>query len=135
MSDTTQVLKGHKVAPAVLDLIGAPLLAANLECLAVKGRLMVVGLSGGRSADLDLGLLLRKRLRIIGTSLRMRPLEEKITAARAFQSEIGPLLENGRVRPVVDSVFPIDDAVAAHQRMEANANFGKLVLTTTAQST
>ncbi len=120
---------------AVLDLIGAPLLAASLECLAVKGRLIVVGLSGGRSAELDLGLVLRRRLRIIGTSLRMRPLEEKIAAARACESEIGPLLESGRVRPIVDSVFPIDDVVEAHQRMEANANFGKLVLATTARST
>ncbi|MGD8699116.1 MAG: NAD(P)H-quinone oxidoreductase [Gemmatimonadales bacterium] len=114
---------------AVLDLVGAPLLAANLECLAVKGRLIVVGVSGGRSAELDLGLVLRKRLRIVGTSLRMRPLEEKIAAARRFEAEIVPLIASGRVEPIVDSVFPIDDVVAGHQRMEANANFGKIVLT------
>jgi len=119
---------------AILDLVGAPLFATNLECLSVKGRLIIVGLSGGRSAELDLGTVLRKRLRIIGTSLRMRPLEEKIAAARAFESEVGPLLASGRVHPVVDSVFPMDDVVTAHQRMEANANFGKLVLTTATRS-
>ncbi len=113
---------------AVLDLVGAPLLSANLECLAVRGRLIVVGVSGGRSAELDLGLVLRKRLRIIGTSLRMRPLEEKITAARNFEAQIGPLLESGRVRPIVDRVYPLEEVAAAHRRMEANANFGKLVL-------
>lgn len=113
---------------AVLDLVGAPLLAANLECLTVKGRLIIVGLSGGRSAELDLGVVLRKRVRIIGTSLRARPLEEKISAARRFQSQVVPLLEDGRVAPVIDRVFPLQDVAAAHQRMEGNANFGKIVL-------
>lgn len=113
---------------AVLDLVGAPYLAANLDCLTVSGRLIVVGLSGGRSSELDLGLLLRRRLRVIGTSLRTRPLEEKISAARSFQSQVGALLDSGRVAPVIDSVFPIEAVAAAHQRMEENANFGKLVL-------
>jgi putative PIG3 family NAD(P)H quinone oxidoreductase len=118
-----------KGVEAVLDLVGAPYLAANLESLAVKGRLIVVGLSGGRSAELDLGLVLRKRLRIIGTSLRTRPLEEKIAAARTFESQVLPQLESRRVAPVIDSAFPIQDVARAHQRMESNANFGKIVLT------
>ena len=113
---------------AVLGLVGAPYLAPNLDCLAIRGRLIVVGLSGGRSSELDLGLVLRKRLRIIGTSLRTRPLEEKISAARRFQNQVGPLLDSGRAVPVIDSVFPIEEAAAAHRRMEANANFGKIVL-------
>lgn len=113
---------------AVLGLVGAPYLAANLECLTVRGRVIVVGLSGGRSSELDLGLVLRKRLRIIGTSLRTRPLEEKISAARRFQNQVGPLLDSGRAVPVIDSVFSIEEAAAAHRRMEANANFGKIVL-------
>jgi NADPH2:quinone reductase len=113
---------------AVLDLVGAPYFAVNLDCLAIKGRWIVVGLSGGRSSELDLGLVLRKRLRIIGTSLRTRPLEEKIAAARSFQSQVGPLLGSGRVVPVIDSVFRMQNVADAHRRMEANANFGKLVL-------
>ncbi len=116
---------------AVLDLVGAPLLEANLDCLAVRGRLIVVGLSGGRSAELDLGLVLRKRLRIIGTSLRTRPLEERIAAARKFEGGIGPLLASRRARPIVDRVYPLEEVAAAHRLMEANANFGKLVLRTT----
>lgn len=115
---------------AVLDLVGAPLLAANLECLAIKGRLIVVGLSGGRSAEIDLGVVLRKRVRIFGTSLRTRPLEERISVARRFESQVVPLLESGRVAPIIDSVIPMHDAAAGHRRMEANANFGKLVLKT-----
>lgn len=113
---------------AVLDLVGAPFLAASLECLAVKGRLIVVGLSGGRSAELDLGVVLRKRVQIFGTSLRARPLEDRISAARKFQMQVVPLLEAGRLAPVIDSVFPLQDVADAHRRMEANANFGKIVL-------
>lgn len=128
VSEVHAATRGEGVE-AVLDLVGAPLLAANLECLAVKGRLIVVGLSGGRSAELDLGVVLRKRLRIVGTSLRTRPLEEKISVARRFQSQVVPLLESGRLAPIIDSVIPMHDAASAHRRMEANANFGKIVLT------
>lgn len=113
---------------AILDLVGGPYLSGSLESLAVKGRLIVVGLSAGRTAEVDLGTVLRKRLRIFGTSLRMRPLEEKIAAARAFHRDVGGLLASGRVRPIIDKVFPIGEAAAAHRQMEANANFGKLVL-------
>ena len=112
----------------VLDLVGAPYLEGNLRALAMKGRIVVVGLTAGREAPIDLGALLRKRLRISGTSLRARPLEEKIEAARRFRAHALPLLESGRVRPVVDGVWPLERAAEAHRRMEQNANFGKLVL-------
>jgi putative PIG3 family NAD(P)H quinone oxidoreductase len=112
----------------ILDLVGGPYLAANIDALALKGRMIIVGLTAGRSAELDMGAVLRKRLHIVGTSLRMRTLEEKVAAARAFDRDVGRLLESGEVRPVIDRVFPMEDVVEAHRHMESNANFGKLVL-------
>jgi NADPH2:quinone reductase len=113
----------------VLDLVGGPYLADNIESLAEKGRMIVVGLTAGRTAEIDLGAILRKRLCIIGTSLRFRPLEEKIEAVRAFDHDVGSLLATGQVRPVIDRVFEFEEAVDAHRRMEADENFGKLVMT------
>ncbi len=123
-------LTGGAGVDVVLDLIGGTAFQANLDCLAERGRLIVVGLTAGRSAEVDLGVMLRKRLRLIGTSLRARPPEEKIAAARSLNHYVGPLLASGRVRPIVDRVFPLEQAREAHRVMEANANFGKLVLTT-----
>lgn len=115
-------------AHVVLDLVGGPYLEGNLQALAARGRMIVVGLTAGRTAQIDLGVLLRKRIRIAGTSLRARPLEEKIGVARRFREHVLPLLESGRVRPTVDGVWPMDLAAEAHRLMEGNANFGKLVL-------
>jgi putative PIG3 family NAD(P)H quinone oxidoreductase len=116
---------------AILDLVGGPYLATNIDALAPKGRVIIVGLTAGRSAELDMGAVLRKRLQIVGTSLRMRPLEEKISAARAFDRDVGRLLASGVVRPIIDRVFPIEDVADAHAYMESDSNFGKIVLTTT----
>ncbi len=112
----------------VLALVGGPYLAGNLAVLLRRGRMIVVGLTAGRKAEIDLGVMLRKRLRVVGTSLRSRPLEEKIAAAQALRRQVLPLLADGRVRPIVDEVFDFEDAPEAHRRMEGNANFGKLVL-------
>ncbi len=112
----------------MLDLVGGPYLDASLASLSVMGRMIVVGLTAGRSTEIDLGTVLRQRLRIVGTSLRMRPLEEKIAAARAFEGQVGGLLAAGHVLPVIDETFPLEEASEAHRRMERNANFGKLVL-------
>ena len=130
----------HAVAPegferaaagveVVIDLVGGPYLARNLEALAPCGRLVVVGLLGGRKEPLDLGLVLQKRLTIVGTALRSRPLEEKIAVTRVFEAEVVPLLAAGVVRAVVDRVFPIEDVRAAQELMQSNASFGKIVLT------
>ncbi|HEX6939196.1 MAG TPA: NAD(P)H-quinone oxidoreductase [Longimicrobiales bacterium] len=113
---------------AILDLVGGAYLGENLRALAVKGRMAVVGLVSGSTAELDLGLVLRKRLTLIGTALRSRSTEEKVAATRAFAGAALPLLARGRIRPVVDSVFPARDAAEAHRRMESNQNFGKIVL-------
>jgi NADPH:quinone reductase-like Zn-dependent oxidoreductase len=113
----------------VLDLVGGPVLAGNVQVLARGGRMIVVGLTGGRSAPFDLGAVLSKRLTIVGTVLRARTLDEKIAVTAAFAQEILPLLEAGMVRPVVDRTYAMADAAEAHRRLESNAPFGKLVLT------
>lgn len=112
----------------VIDFIGASYLQANIRALAEKGRMVIVGLMGGPSGDMPLGALLQKRLTIRGTLLRSRSLEEKAAATRAFEKSVLPHLACGRIRPVVDSVLGLAKAAEAHRLMEANANFGKIVL-------
>lgn len=114
---------------AVLDLVGGGYLEDNLKVLAARGRLIVVGTVAGASAPLDMALLLRKRLTIMGTVLRSRPVEEKIALAREFSDSVLPLLASGRIGPVVDHVYPFEEVAAAHGRMEENNSFGKIVLT------
>lgn len=114
---------------AILDLVGGAYLTRNLRVLASQGRQVVVGLMAGRSAELDLGQIVRKRLTLVGTALRSRALEEKIEAVRRFDRHALPLLATGRLRPVVDRVYPATEVADAHRRMEANENFGKIVLT------
>jgi putative PIG3 family NAD(P)H quinone oxidoreductase len=112
----------------VLDLIGAAALESNLKALATGGRLVCVGLLGGRKATLDLNLVLARRLTLIGTTLRSRPLEEKISATRLFARQVVPWIESGVVRPIIDSVFPLAEIRAAWTRMASNESFGKIVL-------
>jgi NADPH:quinone reductase len=114
---------------AVLDLIGGGFVEDDLRVLAPRGRAIVVGTVAGSSATVDLGLLLRKRLHLLGTVLRSRPLEEKIVLAREFSDSVLPLLSSGRVRAVVDRCYPFDEIHRAHAQMEANDSFGKIVLT------
>ena len=112
----------------VLDLIGASVLAGNLTALAPKGRLVLVGLLGGGTVSIELTALLRKRITLVATTLRARPIEEKIAATRRFATSIVPWLERGRVRPIVDRVFAFDDVRAAQARMDSNVGFGKIIL-------
>ena len=112
----------------ILDLVGAKYLAANLDSLAVRGRLLFVGTTAGASASLDFGLVMRKRLRITGTVLRSRSTEEKSEATRAFERHVLPLLREGLVRPVIDKIYNMEEVREAHLRLESNASFGKVVL-------
>ena len=112
----------------VIDFLGGSALAGNMAALAIRGRLVLVGLLGGSNAPFDLNLMLRKRLTIVGTTLRARPLEEKIAATRRFANQVVPWLARGTVRPVVDSAFGFDDVRDAQARMESNAVFGKVIL-------
>jgi NADPH:quinone reductase len=119
---------GAERVHAVLDLVGGNYLEGNLRVLALRGRIVVVGLTAGGTAPFSMHLLLRKRLTIVGTTLRMRPLEEKITLAREFSERVVPLFAAGRLRPVVDRVFPFEEIRAAHELMQSNKTFGKIVL-------
>ncbi len=119
---------GGRGVDVVIDFLGAPALADNLAALAIRGRLVVVGLLGGASTMLDLNTVLRKRLTIVGTTLRARPIEEKLGATRRFAEQVVPWLERGVVRPVVDSVFDLDQCREAQARLESNQVFGKVVL-------
>lgn len=113
---------------AILDLVGGAYLADSLRVLRTLGRQVVVGLTSGRSAELDMGLLLSKRLTLVGTALRSRSLEEKIVATRLFARQALPLLADGRVRPVVHETLPMGRAGDAHRLLEQNRTFGKVVL-------
>jgi NADPH2:quinone reductase len=116
-------------APAViLELIGGDYFAEDLRCIQLKGRIVLVGLLAGGKTETDLGAILRKRVHVIGTMLRARPLEEKIAAMRVFEDQIVPLLARGAIKPVIDRVFPLAEAGKAHEHMASNQGFGKIVL-------
>ncbi len=112
----------------VMDFVGSPYFQSNLEALSILGRLVQVGTMAGRKAEMDLGMLMQKRLRLMGTVMRSRPLEEKAWVMRRFIEQVVPLLANGKVKPVVDKVFPLSEIAQAHFYMENNANFGKILL-------
>jgi NADPH2:quinone reductase len=126
----TQVdsILGSQRVNAVLDLVGGDYLDGNLRVIALRGRIVVVGLTAGSTAQFNMATLLRKRLMIIGTVLRARPLEEKIELARAFSQRMIGLFESGRLKPVVDQVIPFARIRDAHELMQSNQTFGKLVL-------
>jgi NADPH2:quinone reductase len=119
---------GGRGCDVILDTVGATYLAENLKALALRGRLVIVGLLGGAAAELPLGLVLAKRATLFGTVLRNRPLEEKIAVAQTFTRHALPLFASGKLKPVIDVVMPMSEVRLAHQRMERNETFGKIVL-------
>lgn len=112
----------------ILDPVGAAYLADNLSSLRLDGRLVVIGLMGGATAEVNLGLMMMKRLRVIGSTLRARPVAAKAAVMDALYTRVWPLLASGEIEPVIDQVFPIEETAAAHQRMAADGNIGKLIL-------
>lgn len=112
----------------ILDVVGANYWESNMSCLAPKGRMIVVGLLGGAKTEANLAAILSKRITIIGTALRPRAIEEKMTLTQTFQRQVLPLFASGKIAPVIDCVFSLADAAKAHVYMEANKNFGKIVL-------
>jgi NADPH:quinone reductase len=126
--DAVKQWSGGAGVDVVLELVGGPYLNASIDAAALKGRIMLIGLVAGRSATLNLGTLLGKRLLLRGTVMRARSAAEKVAATDAFTRDVLPLLENGSVRAVVDHVFPLDDIRAAHELLESNRTFGKVVL-------
>ena len=113
----------------VFDLNGGPYFAASLEAMAMKGRIILIGGVAGGKTNVDLYQILRKRLHIVGTVLRARSLPEKIEITNSFAAEVVPLLAKGAIKPVIDSVFPLEQVQDAHRRLESNETFGKVVLT------
>ena len=119
---------GGEGVDVVLDSIGAPYLAQHLACLAMGGRLVLIGLMGGARVEIDLGLVLRKRLTVIGSTLRARPVAEKAGIVSFFLDRFGSALENNELRPVIHQVLPLAQAQQAHEILEASTHFGKVVL-------
>ena len=119
---------GHG-ADVLLDNIGAKYLPRNVDLLATNGRLVVIGLMGGRTGELDLGKMLGKRAAVIATSLRARPPAEKATIVAAVREHVWPLLADGAVRPIIHGTHPLDRAADAHREMEASGHIGKILLT------
>lgn len=112
----------------VIDLVGGPYLGANVSVLRSRGRLVVVGLVAGRTAELDMGMVLSRRLHIVGTAMRSRSVEEKAAVTRFFAEHALGLFERGVLVPVIDRVVPIAEVAEAHERMERNENVGKIVM-------
>jgi putative PIG3 family NAD(P)H quinone oxidoreductase len=126
--EAVRAATGGAGVDVVLDSIGAPYLADNLAALAPGGRLVVIGLMGGAKAELNLAALLARRLSLIGSTLRARPLDEKARLVAAFRARFGADLAAGRIRPVVDRVLPFSKAGDAHRALQASEHFGKVVL-------
>ncbi|MBM0233624.1 NAD(P)H-quinone oxidoreductase [Micromonospora sp. STR1_7] len=127
VEEVRRATDGHG-ADVILDIMGASYLGRNVTSLATNGRLVVIGMQGGRKAELDLGALLTKRASVAATALRSRPLAEKAEIVRGVRDEVWPLVEAGTVRPVVDRRLPMTEAADAHRLVESNDHFGKVLL-------
>jgi NADPH:quinone reductase-like Zn-dependent oxidoreductase len=112
----------------VLELVGGPNIPADLQALATQGRIVVVSSAAGESVELPIRLLMGRRATMRGTLLRARPIEQKAAAVQAFAREVVPLLESGAVEPVVDRVFPAEQAAAAFEHIQQPGKFGKVLL-------
>jgi putative PIG3 family NAD(P)H quinone oxidoreductase len=128
--DRVQELTDGHGADVILDNMGASYLARNVDALALEGRLVVIGMQGGRRAELDLSMLMAKRAAVLSTSLRARPLDEKATIVSSVRQHVWPLFASGDIRPVVDRVLPMADAAQAHRIVEASEHVGKVLLAT-----
>jgi len=113
----------------VLDFMGATYLEQNIEALAVWGRLVFLATMGGAQANVNLAMLMGKRIQLRGCTLRTRTLEEKLAVTRRFATQVGPLLASGKVKPIIEQTYPLHEIAAAHVAMGENRNFGKLIIT------
>ena len=112
----------------ILDPVGANYLEDNMKSLTLEGRLVMIGLMGGAKTSINLGLLMMKRLRIIGSTLRAQPIPKKTEIMNNLNENIWPLLESGDIKPIIDTVIPIEEVDKAHKLMESNQTFGKVIL-------
>jgi tumor protein p53-inducible protein 3 len=123
-----EAMFGKEAIDLVLDSVGGPLFAPNIRALRRGGRIVLIASMAGPGAEIDLRAVLSKRLRIIGSTLRSRPLEEKVALTRAFVRDVLPAFADGSLAPVIDCAYPLRNAAEAHRRMAANENVGKIVL-------
>lgn len=121
-------LTDEKGVHVVLDFIGAPYLEQNLEALTAWGRIVFLSTMGGAQANVNLGMLMSKRISMRGSTLRTRSLEEKLAVTRHFATSVLPLLANGKVKPIIEQVYPMEQIGTAHTAMGENTNFGKLII-------
>lgn len=129
--DFAQIVKeatGGRGVDVILDMVAGDYVPRELACLADDGRLVIIALLGGAQAPVDLAAVLRRRLTITGSTLRPRPVAFKAAIAQRLRSLVWPMLEAGRIRPIVNSVFPLAGAAQAHELMETSAHIGKIVL-------
>ena len=129
--DFVQVVKeitNNKGVDVILDMVGGDYVQRNLSALAVGGRLVFIAFLRGAKVELNLAPVMMKRLTITGSTLRARPIADKAPIAQALRETVWPLLENGAIRPLIDRVFPLTEAAAAHTLMESNRHVGKLLL-------
>ena len=119
---------GGKGVNVILDMVAASYLKQNISSLATEGRIAMIALLGGREATIDLGQFLRKRITLTGSALRPRSIAEKGAIAKSLLQNVWPLIEAGKVKPVMDSMLPLADAAKAHARMESSAHIGKIAL-------
>jgi putative PIG3 family NAD(P)H quinone oxidoreductase len=130
-ADAVLEVTGGRGADVILDIMGAAYLPRNVTALATGGRLIVIGMQGGMSGELDLGQLMRKRATVHGSTLRSRPGAEKAAVVAAVRHELWPLVSSGQVRPVIQTVLPLESAAEAHRLMDGSAHVGKILLATT----
>jgi NADPH:quinone reductase-like Zn-dependent oxidoreductase len=123
-----QGFEDHGPYDVVLELVGAPNLGGDVKALATNGRIVVIGIAAGAKAELNLAILMSKRARIMASTLRARPLEEKAMTARAMEREVLPAFERGDVRVPVAETFALDDVAAAYERFAAGGKLGKILL-------
>lgn len=120
---------GGRGVDVILDIIGGSYVRRNLDAMAIDGRMALIGAQGGHEANIDIGLLLRKRLTMVGSTLRGRTLAQKSEIASNLRNRVWPLLSSGQVRPQIFATFPLRDAEQAHRLMETSSHIGKIVLT------
>jgi putative PIG3 family NAD(P)H quinone oxidoreductase len=120
---------GGRGVDVILDMVGGDYVARNLKAAALEGRIVLIAFLGGSRATLDLSPVMMKRLTLTGSTLRPRTVEEKGAIAAELRREVWPLLDSGRIRPVIHATFPLAEAAAAHRLMEADTHTGKIVLT------
>jgi putative PIG3 family NAD(P)H quinone oxidoreductase len=126
--EETRTATNGRGVDVILDVIGGDYVNRNIAAIATKGRVVQVGVMGGGTTPVNVGAMLGKRMQLIGTVLRARPLEEKVTLIQRFAAEMLPLFDTGALRPVIDSRYPLEQIPAAHEVMEQNANVGKILI-------